>query len=657
MERRCSPIVLGCVLVILALVSYVPALSGSFVFDDSMYLLDDERVTETSGLGRIWSEVSGPGYRHQYYPLTSSVWWLQWRLWGDNAVGYHVVNVLLHGLCAVLLWRLLVAVKAPGAWLAGLLFCLHPLHVTSVAWISELKNVLSCALMLGSLVVFCGGERTCLSEDRQAWHPESGTDRSSGCVRSALGWTLFVCALMSKTATASLPVALALLVYYRDGRISGRWWGRLGLLSLTGLCAVGLTSYLEWLHRAGGEAFALDLGERIRVASAAVWFYAAKLAFPWGLSFVYPRWDPVSWPWWTWLYPASVVFALGGLWGFRHRISRGPLCAVLFFVVAVAPVSLANVAYTRHSYVADHWAYWGSLGLAALAAGLMVRGYQALTRVRWVVPAGAATAVLMVSVLGAMTWQRATIFESPRTLWSDTVRRNPDASLAHYNLGVALWALGERDKALTHYREAVRLNPDSIASLNNLATALKDCGNFEEAEPIFHEALRLDPDLAAVHVNLGSLYMDIGRLEEAAAHFVQVLRIRPDLALGHYGLANTLRESGRLEAARRRYLRALDEAPSWAACRANLGAVLRAQGDLDGAFTAFNEALRLDPHSAVAHYNVALALRDLGRLDSALEHLQKTAELAPGQVEVERALGELLAVLAREKGRVPFLQE
>ncbi|MHC4427199.1 MAG: tetratricopeptide repeat protein [Planctomycetota bacterium] len=544
-----SPLLLGCVLVILALVSYVPALSGSFVFDDSMYLVDDERVTETSGLGRIWSEVSGPGYRHQYYPLTSSVWWLQWRLWGDNAVGYHVVNVLLHGLCAVLLWRLLVAVKAPGAWLAGLLFCLHPLHVTSVAWISELKNVLSCALMLGSLVVFCGEERTCLSEDRQAWHPESGTDRSSGCVRSALGWTLFVCALMSKTATASLPVALALLVYYRDGRISGRWWGRLGLLSLTGLCAVGLTSYLEWLHRAGGEAFALDLGERIRVASAAVWFYAAKLAFPWGLSFVYPRWDPVSWPWWTWLYPASVVFALGGLWGFRHRISRGPLCAVLFFVVAVAPVSLANVAYTRHSYVADHWAYWGSLGLAALAAGLMVRGYQALARVRWVVPAGAATAVLMVSVLGAMTWQRATIFESPRTLWSDTVTRNPDSALAQNGLGDALMQAGDLDGAVVHLRQATRLDSTYPDAHYNLANALKRAGRLSEAIHHYGLALEVSPGYTRAHNNLGTTLLALGRLEEAAGHFEWVLLLDPGHRAARYNLGLTRAGQGHLEAA------------------------------------------------------------------------------------------------------------
>jgi Tfp pilus assembly protein PilF len=528
MERRCSPIVLGCVLVILALVSYVPALSGSFVFDDSMYLVDDERVTEATGLGRIWSEVSGPGYRHQYYPLTSSVWWLQWRLWGDNAVGYHVVNVLLHGLCAVLLWRLLVAVRAPGAWLAGLLFVLHPLHVTSVAWISELKNVLSCALMLGSLVVFC---------------------RNGGQWRPLLGWTLFIGALMSKTATASLPVALALLVYYRDGRISGRWWGRLGLLSLTGLCAVGLTSYLEWLHRAGGEAFALDLGERIRVASAAVWFYAAKLAFPWGLSFVYPRWDPMSWPWWTWLYPASLVVTLGGLWAFRHRISRGPLCAVVFFVIAVAPVSLANVAYTRHSYVADHWAYWGSLGLAALAAGLLVRGYLALARARWVVPVGAATAAVMVSVLGAMTWQRAGIFESPQALWSDTVRRNPDSALARNGLGDALMQSGDLDGAVVHLRQATLLDPSYPDAHYNLANGLKRAGRLPEAVHHYGLALEESPGYTRAHNNLGTTLLALGRLEEAAGHFEWVLLLDPGHRAARYNLGLTRAGQGHLDAA------------------------------------------------------------------------------------------------------------
>ena len=263
-------------LVALTLLSYAPALDGGFVFDDSMYVTGDGRLETVSGLGEIWTEVGGPDYRHQYYPLTSSAFWVQYQWWGDRPVGYHLVNVLLHALNAVLLWRLLRRLGLPAAWLAAAVFAVHPVHVQSVAWISELKNVLSTAFFLSSMHLFVRYLGLVASRSPAGW------------VTYGLGVALFVCALLSKTATCLLPAALLLVVWWKRGRVDRRSLLAVAPLVVLGAAFVLMTVYLESHYRAHGAAYAHSGLERLLIAGRALWFYAAKLAWPAKLALIYP---------------------------------------------------------------------------------------------------------------------------------------------------------------------------------------------------------------------------------------------------------------------------------------------------------------------------------------------------------------------------------
>ena len=167
-------------LVIMTLAAYLPALGAGFVFDDRLYVTENPRLGSLEGLGQIWTVVEQKEAQHQYYPLTSSGFWLQHQLWGLRPVGYHLVNVLLHAANAVLLWRLLRRLGVPGAWLAGAVFALHPVHVQSVAWVSELKNVLSTSFFLLSLHAFV--RWLGLQRDARSGMPdESGEPYESEC--------------------------------------------------------------------------------------------------------------------------------------------------------------------------------------------------------------------------------------------------------------------------------------------------------------------------------------------------------------------------------------------------------------------------------------------------------------------------------------------
>jgi tetratricopeptide (TPR) repeat protein len=593
----------GWVLVALTVVSYAPALDGGFVFDDVMYVTGDGRMETLSGLGGIWTEVGGPDYRHQYYPLTSSAFWVQSRLWGDRAVGYHLVNVLLHALNAVLLWRLLRRLGLPAAGIAAAVFAVHPVHVQSVAWISELKNVLSTAFFLSSMLLLV----------RYLGLVASRT--SAGWLTYGLGLALFVCALLSKTATCLLPVALVLVVWWKRGRIDRRSLLAVGPLVAVGAAFVLMTVYLEAHHGgARGEGFSQTGLERVLIAGRALWFYAGKLMWPAELVFIYPRWSIDATVWWQYLYPLSAVGVFVVLWGLRERVGRGPVAAVVFVAAALVPISLVNVAFTRLSYVSDHWAYWASMGLIALVVGVAA-GQERLAALwsqrRW---AGVLASVLLLGLLSGLTWRRAQVYESSMTLWTDTVERNPRAWAAHNNLGIAATGQGRFDDAIGHY----------------------SC------------ALALRPDYAEAHNNLGDALHASGRLAEAIAHYRRALGIDADYATAHYNLANALRQAGDPQGAIRQYREALRIDRRYAKAHNNLGTVLLARDRLDTAVAHFHHAIQADPEHAGAHYNLGIARYRQGRAAEAARHFIAALEVDPSFAAARANLDAIAQGATRE---------
>lgn len=627
-------------------VVYVPAMRGGFVWDDNDYVTENRTLRSLDGLGRIWSDIRATP---QYYPLVFTSFWLEYRLWDSRPAGYHVVNILFHATSAVLLWFVLRRLAVPGAWFAAAVFAVHPVHVESVAWITERKNVLSGVFYLAALLAYLRFVR--LDSD-----PALAPRRRRSY---AIALLLFACALLSKTVTASLPAALLLVLWWKRGRITRR-----DLFPLVPFFALGavmglLTAWVERHHvGAEGAEWALSAADRCLIAGRALWFYAAKLIWPARLTFIYPRWSIDSGVWWQYLYPITAVAVIGLLWGFRRRIGRGPLVAVLFFAVTLAPaLGFFDVYPMRYSFVADHFQYHASLGPIALAAAVITlrlkaaesKGGQAGAVTRR--PRSSAVVFLIPATclagLSVCTWRQAGIYRDLETLWTDTLAKNPSAWMAHYNLALIRDAQGRRDAAVAHYTEALRYQPAFAKAHYSLANALVGEGKLDEAVAPYTDALRAEPAWPEAHNNLALALAAQGRFEEAVAHYLEALRCKPAYAEAHNNLANVFAGQGRVDEAVRHYTEALRFEPGFAEAHNNLANVLAARGDLDGAIRHYAEALRIRPDYAEAHYNLGLAFHRQGRLDDAAAHYAEALRINPAYAEAHNNRANALAAAGR----------
>ncbi len=599
---RDRPVVCACLLAAMTIAAYVPAVGGPFIFDDRLYVTGDERMHAPGGLGRIWTEVAGAEYRHQYCPLTTSLFWLQYQLWGLNPAGYHAVNLILHVANSLLLWTLLRRMRVPWSWLAAAIFALHPVHVPSVAWIAELKNVLSGFMFLSSLLAF--GVAFELF-DRGDSGPLPGRARALGY---AAGLCLLALALLSKAASALVPVALLAAMWWRRGTPKGRDLRMLVPPFVMALAGALGAAWLEGSHAADGWAPPVSWPQRLVIAGRAAWFYAGKLIFPYPLSLVYPRWEVQAGSWWQWLAPLGVLAGLGAAWHARARMGRAPLAAAGYFVAAVVPVSLAHVAFNRYSFVADHWVYWASFGLVALAAG--GAGAAAARAAPWARTALWGGAPIVLALLGGLTWQRAGLFDDPVALWTNAMRVSPASREVRYNLAVALQDDGRMEEAEAQYRAALALDPGDVLSRNNLGILLRARGEAALAIEQYELALRAAPRFLKAHVNLGEALQAEGRMDEAVARYEAALRIDPSSPEAHFNLAVALRAMNLPNRAILHYQAALARQPEWPEAHLNLGEALQSQGRLHEAIAHYREALRLDGTSAAAAHNLALALSD-----------------------------------------------
>jgi tetratricopeptide (TPR) repeat protein len=516
---------LRCLLVITAVLwCYSPVLNGTPVWDDEGHLTKAS-LRGLHGLMRIWME---PGASQQYYPVVHTVFWLQDRLWGASPAGHHILTCLCHLGAAFLLWRLLRELAVPGAGWCAACFALHPVHVESVAWISELKNTLSACLYLGAAILYLRFDQT---RRTATWF---------------LALLLFLLALGTKSITASLPAALLVVFWWKRGRITLRR----DFLPLLPLFAAGIASGLLtiWMERefigAKGLEFELSWLQRLLIAGRAVWFYLGSLVWPAGLTFIYPRWDVGHAAGLQWLFVAAFFVLLGLAWSWRRR-SRGPLAALLFFTGTLFPaLGFINVYPFRYSFVADHFQYLASIGpLVVFSWLLVITG----ARVHRLATDGAGA--LCLAVLGLLTWKHASDFRDGSTLWRATLQNNPGCWLGENNLGQLVLATGDKAQARKHFERAVELNPRFYEAINNLASLCMTEGRVTEAEELYQKVLELNPTYVIAHSNLGLIMLQKGRVQEALEHESTAAKLAPDYAPAHGNYGLTLLQTGRVREA------------------------------------------------------------------------------------------------------------
>ena len=614
-----------------ALAAYWPALRGGLVWDDASHVTAPA-LQSLHGLWRIWFSL---GATQQYYPLLHSAFWIEHRLWGDAVLGYHLANLAQHALAACLVVLIVRRLELPGAWLAGMVFALHPVCVEAVAWISEQKSTLSAVFYLSSALIYLGFDRT----------------RRRSAYLWALG--LFILALLTKTVTATLPFALLVIFWWQRGRFDWRRDVRPLLPWMALGAAAGL--FTAWVERtmigAQGHNFALTATQRFLLAGRAIWFYAAKLLWPANLIFSYPRWklDPAA-PW-QYLYPLGVIAVLIALCLLARR-HRGPLAALLLFAGTLFPVlGFLNVYPFVFSFVADHFQYLASLALIVPLSSLLVSFVTRLGR-----PADVVLPAVLLAILGILTWRQSGSYRDTETLYRATLARNPASWMAHNNLGVALLDKpGHLTEAIGEYRAALEVNPDDAEAHNNLGNALARMpGRLPEAIREFEIAIRLEPRLAEAHHNLGNaLARNPKRLAESIAQFEIALQLKPDDPQIRNDLGVTLLQvPGHLSDAITQFQDALKISPRDAQIRTNLGnALSQIPERRSEAVAQFQIILRNEPNNPQAHNSLAITLAQMpGHLPEAIAEFQAALRSEPNFAEAHNNLGRALSQMP---GRLP----
>jgi len=557
-------------------------------FDDDRYVYQNARVLsglswQDAGWALTTTEVSN------WHPLTWLSHMLDGQLYGSNPRGHHLANLAFHIANTVLLF--LVFHRITGAlWRSALLaalFALHPLHVESVAWVSERKDVLSTFFWWLSLWLYCVYVK------------------SPSLARYLTVLLAFALGLMAKSMLVTLPFTLLLLDYWPLGRLAfeRRSLVRLSLEKLPFLVLVIAVSVVTLVAQRGGEAIIsmekFPVGVRIGNALVAYASYLLKTVWPYPLAAYYPH--PAELPL---AAAAGSALLLIGISIGVIRLARSrpylPMGWCWYLGTLVPVIGLIQVGTQA---MADRYTYVPLVGLFIM----LVWGVHDLSA-RWKHQGRAigALAAGILCVLAGCTWIQVARWKDTVTLFRHTLavtERNP---MAHGILGTALGRQGEFDEAIVQYREALRLKPDLAEAHNNLGIALHRKGQLEAAIAHYREALRLQPEHATAYTNLGAALHTQGRLEEAIAQYRRALRIKPRSAETHN----------------------------------NLATALDAQGRVAEAIQHYEEALRIRPEDSKAHKNLGITLLDQGRLEEARAHFAAALRINPSDEKARRLLGQ-----------------
>ena len=620
----------------LVLFCYWPALRGAILWDDPAHVPRPD-LQSWQGLGRIWTDIRAT---QQYYPVLFTAFWVEHRLWGDDTLGYHLVNVVNHTLSCCLLALLLrrlwgpartgepSGVPAGAEWFAAALFAVHPVCVESVAWITEQKNTLSLVFYLLAALVYLD-----FAERRR---------RTS----YLLATLLFLCALGSKTVTVTLPVALLIVLGWKQGGL--RW--RRDVVPLLPWFLFSLTSGLltSWIERhiIGADVVVFDLTvvQRVLLSGRVLWFYLGKLAWPADLNFFYPKWEVAGEAagWAGYLLAAVAVTV--GLWILRRRWP-GALAAWLVYGAGLFPVlGFFKVFFFGFTYVNDHFQYLPAISLLAAAAG---GGAMVLTKApRALRIAGVVCGVGMIGVLAVASHRQSRIYRDNETLSRTVIALNPASWMARQILATTLAKAPDRHaEALAEFQEVVRLNPGYPDGHVGLGVELGRLpGRRDEAIAEYRRALALRPDIPEANYNLALTLSAVpGHTTEVIAHYENALRAKPDYPEAHANLADLLEKfPDRMPEAMAHYQEALRLRPGFVAVHCRLAYLLsRLPGKQDEALAHYAEALRLDPDYIDAHNGLAMTYVMMGRPAEARREWETVLRLDPRQESVRRNLRRL----------------
>lgn len=611
----------GLALLGIIVLAYLPSVTARFNFDDEIHIWNNT-IARKDGLFLSWFSAAQPNY----WPVTWTVFWIQFKLFGMHPEGYHIVNVLLHAGTCLLLWRALDLARVPGAWFAALVFGLHPVHVESVAWACQLKTVL--AYLLASASIYCflrsGDPRT----NRWYW----------------MSLLLFLLSMLAKPLMVTMPVIVAAYLWWKERKLT-----RSAVVSVLPFLLVALAlGFVEiWFqtHRSIGDlqtAPTTGFASRLARSGWIFWFYALKALVPYPLVFIYPPLPAASAAGLlSWLPLTTAAAAVALCWWQRSRGGSAVLLGLGYFAITLFPfLGFFDIAFMRYSLVCDHYQYQSLIGIIALITAGTVRLVQAQPETR-------RTPALVIGVCIALVFwglgsMRQQVFKSELPLWTDTIARNPDCWLAHNSLALCLKPT-DRERARAELEQAIRLRPDYANALQNMANLFAEEKKHAEAVPFYERAIAANPRHARARTALGHSLLALGKKQDALQQFTKAAEAEPGFLPARNGLATALIENGKLDDAIAQFRKALELDPAQNPLRVNIGNLLLEQGKPADAILAYNEALQYEPANSLVLYKLACAERAAKRYPGAADHFRQAAAADPQLAEAYDGLGDALA--------------
>jgi tetratricopeptide (TPR) repeat protein len=623
-------------LVGLTLVIYAQVYTFEFInFDDNLYVTDSPHTQAGLSLEGIrWAFTTGRA--SNWHPITWISHMVDVQLFGERPGAHHLVNVLLHATNAALLFWLLrrMTLNLWASAFVAALFAVHPLHVESVAWVAERKDVLSTLFWLLTTLAYCAYVRR------------------GGIARYALMAALFAIGLMTKPMLVTLPATLLLLDYWPLGRVAPDRPAapQLAKLLIEKLplfaLAIASSAATYWAQHEGQSIAAIDiLPMYLRVANAAVVYlrYLLMMVWPTGLAPFYPHPGP-DLPMWQVAVAALFLLPITAFAIARARRQPYLLVGWLWYLGTELPViGLVQVGAQGH---ADRYTYVPLIGVFIMIAW----GIPALAaKMRVPRAALAAAAGVVVAALSVTAVVQASYWHDSITLFQHTLEVTSRNHLAHKNLGVAFANQHHYKEAIEHYQKAIQLKPEDPDLYYNLGNALNEMDRTDDAIAQYEKALKVRPDHAETHYNLGNALAKKGDYEGAVAHYREVVARQPEHLGAHINMGNALALLGRPADATKEFRTALDLEPNNLEALINIGNALSEQNQLDDAVAYYRKAIPLKPNHPDTHCNLAYSLVRQQKLQEALDEFRETVRLDPTNARAQQNVKALEAQLAGKK--------
>lgn len=575
-------------LAMIVLVVFSPVLTADFIWDDKV-VHENPALRSWNGLRQIWlSPASLRPYEIHYWPLTQTTYWIEYQMWSSNPLGYHATNLILYLTTVLVLFKSLWYLNLRGAWLSAVLFAVHPVHVETVAWIAERKGLLAGLFCLLSLSSFLRYDRT----------------RQFRAYCFSLAW--FGCGLLSKSTSWPVPALMLILHWWLHGRVDR---GTVKSVIPFSVLTLGHAGFDVFLAR-GAEPldFAFSVSEKVAIAGRAPWFYLSKLAWPWPLMAVYPRWEPTETSVLvTYLAMISMAGLLSVLFLKRTKLGRGPSSVLLCYLAALSPtLGLVEFGYQRFSFVADRFQYLASVAPLVFTGEVIAWLYRRFQLRRPLI--SKICICLGLCLLSGISHHYSRTFKNETVLFSNALRHNPKCFIAHYNLADELSQKGQIEAAVEHYRHAIRLKPGYGDSHFQLGSLLLRLQLWEEAEFQLNLDRGLRPASVNTLINWGNALLYQGRKHEAVAAYRAALTLEPDNPLAHNNLGHCLTEQGKYREALVHFKSALTANEDSSEFHLAMARTYQAVDQEREALTHYRETLRLQPSNPEAANNAAWIL-------------------------------------------------